>query len=432
MGSTVNNGRRRHPPQYLLLLLALCLPSASSVRACLYNVRDLGFTDLGDRPYVLNVYWPAEQSAPEAGLLHTTCAAALDQSNVTASVVPTGTEADPSAMELLRFWDLIPPAAVLVEPEGRSLALPFPGDPVGGTSQAFSDAQVDALLERVATSPLRTRMLEHLASAYALVLVLEGPDDRANSRACELATEAVATIEERMPQLPKRIDEPPQILRLPCGERAQERVLLWSLGATEVAAAETQVAVVYGRGRRVGPLLGQKELSTARLEELLTVVGLSCECTLERDWIRGQALPMRWDRQSRQRAARLLGFDPDNPLVKAEMAHILAMPAGAGAGSAGDDPLEAYGEGPLTRTHSARARRLSPAALQQLVAGSDATPPASPPRGKADVPAVAAAAAPGDRETTTPNRSLAWTLAILVCGALIGTGMVLLRARRQP
>jgi hypothetical protein len=59
------------------------------------------------------------------------------------------------------------------------------------------------------------------------------------------------------------------------------------------------------------------------LRERLVLIGQDCECELDRAWLSGPLLPGRWDRTLQQTAARTLGFDPENPVVRAEVSRII-------------------------------------------------------------------------------------------------------------
>jgi hypothetical protein len=84
------------------------------------------------------------------------------------------------------------------------------------------------------------------------------------------------------------------------------------------------VAVLIGRGRRLGPTLKGDEITAGKLQQILAVAGQDCECDLDRSWMQGPMIPVRWGPERQQSAYNNLGFDPDNPLVKAEISRILA------------------------------------------------------------------------------------------------------------
>ena len=47
------------------------------------------------------------------------------------------------------------------------------------------------------------------------------------------------------------------------------------------------------------------------------------ECDLDRRWMHGNMLPVRWDKTIQNQIAQQLGFDPENPVVKMEISQIV-------------------------------------------------------------------------------------------------------------
>ena len=87
---------------------------------------------------------------------------------------------------------------------------------------------------------------------------------------------------------------------------------------------EPQAVVVRGRGRRVGESMRGGLITRTALQEAMAVVGQDCECGLDRVWMQGERFPLAWGRAEKQAAFAELGFDPDNPKVKAEISRIIA------------------------------------------------------------------------------------------------------------
>ena len=98
-----------------------------------------------------------------------------------------------------------------------------------------------------------------------------------------------------------------------------------SLGITEDNANETSVAIIYGRGRIMGPVLQGEQITERKLFNLLTVVGADCECGLDNSWILGRMIPLHWESSVQAELTQLFGFDVESPLVKAEMSQILSL-----------------------------------------------------------------------------------------------------------
>jgi len=67
-----------------------------------------------------------------------------------------------------------------------------------------------------------------------------------------------------------------------------------------------------------GPLITQ-----TALRDRLLLIGQDCECDLDRAWLKGPLLPGRWGRELQQAALDTLGFDPGNPMVRAEISRIV-------------------------------------------------------------------------------------------------------------
>jgi hypothetical protein len=94
-----------------------------------------------------------------------------------------------------------------------------------------------------------------------------------------------------------------------------------------------------------------REITPEALYDILSVVGADCECGLDPRMMRGIGLPVQWNKQTRAVVAADLGFDPDNPMVMTEVAHILKIgatlyprPARAGAAGAAGDRFVPYVE----------------------------------------------------------------------------------------
>jgi hypothetical protein len=160
--------------------------------------------------------------------------------------------------------------------------------------------------------------------AYAVILVVEGTDTQENQRVVDAARRAADFIEELMPRMPKPVEVAPQVVVLDQKAVTSETSLLWSLGMEVTRQKEPQAAILIGRGRRLGPNLQGEAITALRLQEMLAVAGQDCECDLDRSWMQGPRIPMPWGIERQQRAYGLLGFDPENPLVKAEISRILS------------------------------------------------------------------------------------------------------------
>ena len=124
--------------------------------------------------------------------------------------------------------------------------------------------------------------------------------------------------------LEKEIKQPPALMVLKPEDRERERVLLWSLGIGAEAGAGAHVAVLYGRVRQIGKVLSGEKITTSAVSGILNTIGLSCECGLDRSWMQGPMIPIKWEESTKALAAKNLGFDPESPAIKMEMSQILS------------------------------------------------------------------------------------------------------------
>ena len=140
-----------------------------------------------------------------------------------------------------------------------------------------------------------------------------------------------------MDAMPKASGQPPTILELPFARRSEEKVLLWSLGIDQKDPQPSAV-VLYGRGRMMGTVLKGLDISDNKLDHYLSMIGLDCECGLDRRWMTGQRVPIRWDQNTQHQVAQALEFDPENPMVKMEISRIL------GKGPSGNTGFDLKGQ----------------------------------------------------------------------------------------
>jgi hypothetical protein len=303
------------PAAILLSCLAVHVQPACG---CRYNVREVGFIDVGAETYRLLVYLPQGVVPDEAATLKGMADAALADSNVRFETVTADADANQPAMEFLAIHGITSfPAAVLVSPDGQSMPLSLA--PLGGPlAQAVS-----SILDYVLHSPTRQQILEKAADCYGVVLLMEGPQQDRNVAACEVVSTAIGRIREQLNLLPKPIARPPEIVTLDRQSLDRERLLLWSLGLKPQDVNEPQAAVLYSRGRWIGPLFKGDRLAADPLTQLLLLVGSDCECGLDHRFLQGTMLPVRWDEGLQQRVVQSIGFDPEDPLVKMEMVSIV-------------------------------------------------------------------------------------------------------------
>ena len=304
-----------------LLLTLWCLGTLPPARllACRYTVREAGFVEVAPAPYRLVVFVGPETPPAWVDRLRNTATATFSDANVQLQVLDTSTALPAEAVSLRNRHRLEQlPAAVLLGADDRSLPLPLPA-PSGK-----ADDPTWALLEAVVASPVRDALLKSVCESFAVVLLAEGDDPERNRRAHTAAEGAVQQLAKVKDQFPKPVKRLPQVVTVPAASAEREQVLLWGLGLDRSDHREPSVAVVYGRLRRVGRPLHGPELTQTDLFQTLRVLGLDCECDLDRAWMRGPLIPVRWSAEVQAAVAKELGFDPENPVVKAEISGILA------------------------------------------------------------------------------------------------------------
>ena len=314
--------RRRIYARCLFVLLALSGLPAQTCLGCQYNVRETGFVDLGVERYFLFCYVSRQTPRDVVSALEKTARETLRDSRVVFQIVPVGVQEDHPALKYLHRSDASSlPSVVLVSPAELSLVIPVPG-PANALEPAFETS-----LRNVVSSPFRETIVRHVASSYGVVLLIEGVKLEANAKAREAAEAAIETINSQIRYMPKPITRGPVLLTLTPDSFSSERVLLWSLGMDEEALGQPQAVVLYGRARHIGPLLKGDEITKETLYNILSIVGADCECGLDPRLIRGNGLPVRWDKDTQRIVAADLGFDPDNPMVITEVSQIMRMRA---------------------------------------------------------------------------------------------------------
>lgn len=323
-------------------LAALALPPLAE--ACRFNVRDVGFVDFKQETYIAYSLVDKNTTKDQRDALEQIGFAALLESNIQSEVMdiadaPETIRKQVEAQSINTF-----PAILLSSPEGDSLHISIPE-----SNDDFRDNVWDAM-ESLASSPLRETMIDTALERYGLVLLIEGPYEAANQRARAETDAAIKKIEDSMSTLPKEIKEPPVLISLSHEKAREEVTLLWSLGMDADKITEPGAAVIYGRGRMIGEMLKGDAINESNVHQILSVVGLSCECGLDRDWMMGVQFPLRWDSSRQEQVVASLGFDAESPLVKTEISQIMAIGqqnAAAGSGttrSIGPNAMMSYTE----------------------------------------------------------------------------------------
>lgn len=356
------------------VFLLLCMICSVHVFGCIYNVRDIGFADLAPHPYRLFCFIQDNTPLRVTSALKQISYTAFLDSNIKIEIINVDQDKSHPAMEYFRFWEIESfPAAVLLSPTGRSLVLPL-----SAPHKSF-DKAIRSSFTQAISSPIREEILDHIVKSYCVILLIEGKDETENLKAYEIASSTTQKIAKIMGQLPKRIEAPPHIIVMPQESISEESVVIWSLGLDADRANKPHIAVIYGRGRRMGPLLMGEKITGNRLYKLLSVIGLSCDCGLDKKWMMGPLLPLRWDEKIRSDVVKLLGFDAENPMIKTEMSSIISLDLFK---QAEDDELrenlgdifDEYSEEILGFDTEPNEERLSPAKYQELTSSETANP----------------------------------------------------------
>ena len=329
-----------------LALIFACLISIDAM-ACRFNVRDVGFVDLGSEPYRLFIFVPEGTPTSEMELLESTAYATYLDSNVKASVLSPKDAFKGKAAQFVPR-ELTQAQAVLVSPDGKQ-SLPVK---LSAEGKPLAVSAWDGL-ESVFDSERRNSVISKVYEHYCVILIMEGKNIEENQRIRDLANRVVKSISGQMDKLEKEIREPPVVEIISIKDFNSEKAFLWSMGITEISETP-QVAILYGRGRMIGPVLRDERLDERSLKAIVNTIGLNCECGLDRKWMQGTMVPQKWDEDLQKRFANQLGFDPESPAIRLEMSQILAK-GGKGQGTnrqkpiggSLDDLLMGYREGSL-------------------------------------------------------------------------------------
>ena len=149
-------------------------------------------------------------------------------------------------------------------------------------------------------------------------------DDSENLIARKTILNACKRIENIMPNMPKLVDNGPNLSVVSNEKFLEEKTLMWSLGVEEVPI-QPMAFIVYGRGRIMGEKIDYNSIKGDNIYKLLSIIGADCECGLDRKWMLGYQVPLPWPKKVTQHLSNILGFDVDNPMVLTEMSRILAI-----------------------------------------------------------------------------------------------------------
>ena len=286
--------------------------------ACRYNVRETGFVDLRIEPYYLFGYISDETGADVVSKFKQVTEAGLENSNIDFEIINIDQQKDHPAMKLIDLQQVKSlPAAVLVSPDGQSYPVSL-----AERDRPFEETLRSAL-EDILSSPMREEILRQVIKYYGVVLLIEGTDSQENTRAKKAASDVIELLSSQMEMMPKPIAHPPVLIVMNQKSLSDEEILIWSLGLDGGKLSEPHAAVLYGRGRWMGPLFKGEEIDENNLASVLFIIGADCECGFDYRWLQGTMLPARWTDKMQAQVAENLGFDPENPMIKMEISSII-------------------------------------------------------------------------------------------------------------
>ncbi len=284
---------------------------ASFAHACRYTVREIGFSQAAYAPYRLYVPMPDDLSKEEIEEAQIVASAALGDANIE-PVIRHKRQLDSLFRDKKN-------ELLITSPQSRTLRHPFVS-----SRETWKEDLWDAL-DWACFSPVRKKINEQLAASFCVLLYLPGRTASENASAEKIIETALAEIKKIIPSMPKSSRYPPTLLTLSAAEQKEEDLLLWSLNADTSHEPGPRAAILYGRARRLGPVLEKEKLNRQNLLNLMALVGADCECGLDRSWILGAMLPCRWGEAMQQSVADDLGFDVENPAIRLEMEQILSI-----------------------------------------------------------------------------------------------------------
>ena len=356
----------------IVLLLSWILLPASF--ACKYTIREIGFTDIGSQPYLLYFFVQNNTSEEIISTFRKAAYPVLMDTNVKTEIINIDEQKDHPAIKFLHHLNIGSfPVAILVSFEGKSIIIPFPKT-IKSTKEA-----VWSMTESVVNSRIRSEIVKNIVRSYSIVLLIEGEDISENKIARNKAQQAINEISGFVESMPKPTDVIPEIIILPYESISDENILLWSLGLDQANLKSSEIAVLYGRGRLMGPVLKNEQITKTNIFNLLSIVYADCECGLDRRWKLGTMIPFRWETKIQDELVKQLGFDVENPMIKLEMSQILSIdPLATARDGKLSNPLDynlfGYHEEPGESVEDTNSQQLSSSQIQDLYSSSKTRP----------------------------------------------------------
>ena len=260
-------------------------------------MRDVGFVELSSHPYRLYCFLDGAAHADFRRQFLKAASQRFADGNVVAEVIDVTKDVNHPALQFRPDEaDSRLPALVLA---AQNAELP----PLSLQTDATA---IDDQLQRIVASTLRDAIMNAIINAYAVVVVVEGKSPAENRRAAAAAGFAIKQLNGIKAKLDKPVDTPPKLLTISAEDALREEVLLWSWGLDAEGRTEPSVVTLFGRGRRLGPVVTGADISGTELFDTLALVGKSCECELDRSWMQGPMFPHSWDANRQADVVRAL------------------------------------------------------------------------------------------------------------------------------
>lgn len=308
---------------------------ATLAAACPYTIRDSGYIVTERTPYQVCfvVDGRTEGRDQVSGWVKRAAAAILAHSNLQGKVLDLSAGKEG---RLYRAYEASgkppPPAALLVSPQGNALRL------AGFGPGAVSEAAVRSVLAGAATSPARRKLKAALVEPWCVLVLATGTRAGDNQQATKAVAAAVATTKKIFRDAREKRFLLPETLTLALSD-PRETVFLWSLGLLDDDRSAPRVAVVFGRGRRLGAVLEGPRITARNVSRLLWLLAQNCACTSDPSWLLGPVVPLVWPRSLQARVVARLGFDPQSPGAFASLSGVWTGLAEGPSTSASDNDL---------------------------------------------------------------------------------------------
>ncbi|MBI9016022.1 MAG: hypothetical protein JEZ07_02060 [Phycisphaerae bacterium] len=389
-----------------LLLILLLL--SSTTWACQYNVRDIGFVDLKGSTYKLYVFLDKDNSEQQSQL-QTLLNDKLYDSNVISEILLS----DSNVFHIEKPTRL--PAAVLVasNSEKLSIALDKPNKTI---SQQLTD-----ITDQLISSSIKSEILKQMAGNFAVVLLIESADSKQNIQAQATIANSLEYIKQQMVFMPKKVNSPPVLFKISAADAKTHDIFLWELGINKIDG--TAAAIVYGRLRKMGPVMTGNEITEEMLNAYLGVIGADCECDLDRRLLHSPMLAHRWPRQLYLDTTEALGFDPENPQVKMEISQIISSHSSISTGKL-ETPDVSFGYQEFIIDDSS------------LIKDIDQLPEVAPPENLEEIPLPPVNQEPAQKRTEpkpkpiTPDGGFSLSILVILAIIVVIAGFIIVMGKK--